>query len=71
MKVDLRDDDGRTIRVELGRDAYDALAPARGERLHIMPRRLRVFLEETTSESFYKKRKTTSEVISRRSAPSG
>jgi len=60
VKVDLRDDDGRTIRVELGRDAYDALAPARGERLHITPRRLRVFLEEKTSE-----------VISLRSAPSG
>ncbi len=49
VKVDLRDDDGRTIRVELGRDTYDALAPARGERLYITPRRLRVFLEEKTS----------------------
>jgi len=56
VKVDLLSEDGRTIRVEMGRDSFEALAPVRGERLHITPRRVRVFLEE---------------VISLRSAPSG
>jgi hypothetical protein len=46
VKVELLSEDGRPIRVELGRDTFETLAPVRGERLHITPRRLRVFLEE-------------------------
>jgi sulfate transport system ATP-binding protein len=44
VKLDLSDPDGRLIRVEIGRDAYAALAPRAGERLYITPRTLRVFL---------------------------
>ena len=44
VKLELSDDEAGIIRVELGRDAYAALAPRIGERLHVKPRKLRVFL---------------------------
>ena len=45
IKLELTDEDGKLIRVEMGRDSYAALAPQRGERLYVKPRRLRVFLK--------------------------
>jgi sulfate transport system ATP-binding protein len=44
VKVELTDDDGRLIQVELAREAYDALSPRPGERLYVRPRTLRVFV---------------------------
>jgi len=46
VKIELYDEEGHLIQVELGRDAHAALAPAVAERLYLKPRRLRVFLTE-------------------------
>ncbi len=46
VKVDLADDEGRLIQVQLGRDAYAELSPAVGERLYVTLKRVRVFLAE-------------------------
>jgi ABC-type sulfate/molybdate transport systems ATPase subunit len=37
------DEEDRTVRVELGREAFAALAPSVGERLYLIPRQIRVF----------------------------
>jgi sulfate transport system ATP-binding protein len=44
VKLELADAGGQLVRVDLGRDAYAALEPQRGERLYLKPRTLRVFL---------------------------
>jgi sulfate/thiosulfate transport system ATP-binding protein len=46
VKVDLTDGDGRLLHVEIGREQFDALAVAQGERVYVRPRRLRVFPRE-------------------------
>ncbi len=43
-KLELADDAGQAIQVELSRDALAALAPRTGERFYVKPRTLRVFL---------------------------
>jgi sulfate transport system ATP-binding protein len=44
VKLELADDDGRPIQVELGREPFEGLGPAVGERLYVRPRALRVFV---------------------------
>ena len=44
-RLELADGDGRLIRVELPRVQYDVLQPILGERLYLIPRRMRVFME--------------------------
>jgi sulfate transport system ATP-binding protein len=44
VKLELTHDDGQLLQVQLGREAYGALAPVIGERLYVKPRNLRVFL---------------------------
>jgi sulfate transport system ATP-binding protein len=44
VKLELTDDEGRLIQVEIGRDVYDVLAPSIAERLYVRPRTLRVFV---------------------------
>ncbi len=46
FKVDLTDPDGRLLHVEIGREQFDALGAAPGERVYVRPRRLRVFPRE-------------------------
>ena len=46
VKVDLTDGDGRLLHVEIGREQFDTLAVAQGERVYVRPRRLRVFPRE-------------------------
>jgi sulfate transport system ATP-binding protein len=43
-RLELSDDDRSPLKVEIGRDTYDALRPRTGERLYVKPRRVRVFL---------------------------
>ncbi|MCC7007519.1 MAG: sulfate ABC transporter ATP-binding protein [Acidobacteria bacterium] len=44
VKLELSTDDAQVIQVHVGRDVFQALAPAIGERLYVTPRKLRVFL---------------------------
>jgi sulfate/thiosulfate transport system ATP-binding protein len=44
VRLELKDDDGRLLQVELARDKYEALGPKTGDRLHVRPKKLRVFL---------------------------
>ena len=44
VRLDLVADDGQALKVEVARERYEELAPREGERLHVAPRRLRVFL---------------------------
>jgi sulfate transport system ATP-binding protein len=44
VKVELTDDSGMLIQVQLSRESYEALRPTAGERLYVKPRRVRVFL---------------------------
>ena len=46
VKVELTDDEGRLIQVQLGRDAYTELLPTAGERLAVTVKRVRVFLKD-------------------------
>jgi sulfate transport system ATP-binding protein len=43
-RIELADDDGRPIQVELSRERFLALAPLQGERFYVTPRNVRVFL---------------------------
>jgi sulfate transport system ATP-binding protein len=49
VKIELEDEGGRPIQVELGRDLYEGLRAAAGERVYVKPRRVRVFHEQITS----------------------
>jgi sulfate/thiosulfate transport system ATP-binding protein len=44
VKLELTDDEGRLIQVQLSREVHAALAPQIGERLYVRPRKLRVFV---------------------------
>jgi len=44
MRLVLADPEKRVLQVELARDRYDVLAPRIGERLYVIPEKLRVFL---------------------------
>ena len=46
VKIELTDDNGHVIQVELGRESYQTLSPTVGERLYVRPQTLRVFLTE-------------------------
>jgi sulfate transport system ATP-binding protein len=46
ITVELTDDEGRLIQVQLGRDAYADLSPTVGERLYVTLKRVRVFLKD-------------------------
>jgi sulfate transport system ATP-binding protein len=46
VRLELRDEDGKPLQVELARDNFEALAPQPGERLYVRPRKLRVFVTE-------------------------
>jgi sulfate transport system ATP-binding protein len=43
-RIELADDDGRPIQVELSRERFLDLAPVAGERFYVTPRNVRVFL---------------------------
>ena len=43
-RIELSDDDGRAIQVELSRERFVELTPAVGERFYVTPRNVRVFL---------------------------
>jgi sulfate transport system ATP-binding protein len=45
VRLELEDDDGALLQVELPRERHAALRPAPGERLYLQARRLRVFLD--------------------------
>jgi sulfate transport system ATP-binding protein len=45
-KLELADGDGKPIQVDLARERFERLQPAVGERLYVVPRRLRVFVKE-------------------------
>jgi sulfate transport system ATP-binding protein len=51
VKVELADDEGRLIQVQLARHAYADLAPSVGERLYVTLTRVRVFLKDGDGES--------------------
>jgi sulfate transport system ATP-binding protein len=44
VRLELKDEDGRVLQVELARDSFEALTPRPGERLYVRPRKLRVFV---------------------------
>jgi sulfate transport system ATP-binding protein len=44
VKLELADDEGRLVRVESTRAAFDELRPAVGERLRVRPRQVRIFV---------------------------
>jgi len=44
MRLVLTDPEKRVLQVDLARDRYDVLAPRIGERLYVIPEKLRVFL---------------------------
>ena len=46
VRLELVADDGQALKVEVSRERFDALAPAAGERLRVVPRSVRVFLSE-------------------------
>jgi sulfate transport system ATP-binding protein len=48
-RIDLRDDDGHRIQVEMPRERYDELRPKEGERVHVRARQVRVFPEAVRS----------------------
>jgi sulfate transport system ATP-binding protein len=48
-RIDLRDDDGHRIQVEMPRERYDELRPKEGERVHVRARQVRVFPEVARS----------------------
>jgi sulfate transport system ATP-binding protein len=43
-RIELTDDEGRAIQVELSRERFTELTPAIGERFYVTPRNVRVFL---------------------------
>jgi sulfate transport system ATP-binding protein len=50
VRLELAPDDGLPLKVEISRERFEELAPAPGERLHLTPRKVRVFLEEPGPE---------------------
>jgi sulfate transport system ATP-binding protein len=46
VRLELVGDDGQALKVEVSRERFEELAPMAGERLRVVPRRLRVFLSE-------------------------
>ncbi|MPY87901.1 MAG: sulfate ABC transporter ATP-binding protein [Luteitalea sp.] len=46
VKMELSDERGGLIQVELGRDQFDRLHPSTGERVYLKPKRVRVFMHE-------------------------
>jgi sulfate transport system ATP-binding protein len=46
VKIEVNDDDGGAIQVELGRDRYEVVRAIIGERVYVKPRRVRVFMNE-------------------------
>jgi sulfate transport system ATP-binding protein len=44
VKVDVEDEEGRPVHVELGRTEFETLNPAIGERFYVRPRKMRVFV---------------------------
>jgi sulfate transport system ATP-binding protein len=46
VKLELLDEAGRALRVEMTRERYSSLRPLVGERVHVVPRNVRVFVEE-------------------------
>jgi sulfate transport system ATP-binding protein len=46
VKLELRDAGGRSLHAEMPREIYGSLRPLVGERLHVVPRNVRVFEEE-------------------------
>jgi sulfate transport system ATP-binding protein len=46
VKVELVDESDRVIQVELGREQYEQLRTAPGQRVYVKPKRLRVFTSD-------------------------
>jgi len=46
VKMEVNDDDGRPIQVELGREQYELTRAIVGERVYVKPRRVRVFMND-------------------------
>jgi sulfate/thiosulfate transport system ATP-binding protein len=46
VKIEVDDDEHRTMQVELGRDEYERIRAIVGERVYVTPRRVRVFMEK-------------------------
>jgi sulfate transport system ATP-binding protein len=44
VKIEVSDEDGRLIQIELGREQYDVIGAIVGERVYVKPRRVRVFM---------------------------
>ena len=47
VRLELAAEDGRPLKVEVSRERYAELAPAAGERLRVVPKRVRVFLSDS------------------------
>ena len=45
VKIEVNDDGGRPIHVELGREPYQVIRAIVGERVYVKPRRVRVFMD--------------------------
>jgi sulfate transport system ATP-binding protein len=50
VRLELDPEDGSSLKVEISRERFEALAPAAGELLRVTPRRVRVFVEEPGRE---------------------
>ena len=46
VRLELKDDEGRLLQVEIARDRYEALEPKVGEKLYVRPRKIRVFVAD-------------------------
>jgi len=46
VKIEVRDEEGQSIQVELGRGQYEVVRAIVGERVYVRPRRVRVFMNE-------------------------
>jgi sulfate transport system ATP-binding protein len=47
VKIEVLDDDRHPIQVELGREQYEKIQAATGDRVYVKPRKVRVFMQES------------------------
>jgi hypothetical protein len=45
VKLELADDEGHLLQVDVTRQHHDEMQPQRGERLYVRPRTMRVFVQ--------------------------
>jgi sulfate transport system ATP-binding protein len=50
VRLDLEDSEARLVQVETTRELYEALGPSPGDRFYVTPRRVRVFVDDTSAD---------------------